>query len=153
MNTKIVFIGNILGGDDGIGPYLYNNELKDHDQLKGFELIEGGVMGLDLLSCIEKNDHLIIVDAVNSSDSVGEVFIINEKDLRNQTSLVSQHDFGAEKTCRIIRFFDPTVRIDIIGICVKRISAFDNRLSEEILNKIPDIKEKVIKSIINLTKT
>jgi hydrogenase maturation protease len=152
MSTKIVFIGNILGGDDGIGPHLYN-ELKDHDQLKGFKLIEGSVIGLDLLSYIEKNDHLIIIDAINSSDAIGEVFNINKKDLRRQTSLVSQHEIGVGETCRIIRFFDPTVRIDIIGICVKRINAFNNELSEEILRKIPDIKQKVVKSIIELTKT
>ena len=151
MVIKIIFIGNQLGGDDGIGPYLYN-ELKGNDQLKGFKLIEGGVLGLDLLSYIEENDHVIIVDAVHSSNAAGEVFNIDKNDLLTQTSLVSQHDFGVEETFRVIRFFDPTIRIDIIGIRVKQISAFSDKLSDEIIQRIPNIKLKVIKSIIELTK-
>jgi len=59
MHVKVVFIGNPLGGDDGIGPFLFK-ELYSHPKLQKFELLELGVIGFDLISYIEPKDKLIL---------------------------------------------------------------------------------------------
>ena len=150
MVVKIVFIGNPLGGDDGIGPYLYN-ELKDHPKLSNYDLLELGVIGFDLLSYIGDDDKLIIVDAVYSKRDIGKVRIVEEKDLSKDLSVVSQHDFGIEQTATILRRYKPKLeKINIIGVNVYKINAFTNKLSDEILGKIDEIKDKVINNIIKI---
>jgi hydrogenase maturation protease len=148
MSTKVVFIGNLLGGDDGIGPFLYK-ELKDDPGLKRFELFELGVIGFDLISYIEENDKLIIVDAVHSNNDIGEVLLIEEEDLSKELSLVSQHDFGVEQAAAILRAYSKDLkRIAVVGIKVKQINAFSDTLSEEIMNKIQRIRIEVVNLII-----
>lgn len=156
MAVKVIFVGNPLGGDDGIGPYLFN-ELKDNPILKNFELLELGVIGLDMISYVNDYDKLIIVDAVRSgTDSkceIGTVKIYDEKDLTPDFSLVSQHDFGVEQTAAILRFHLPKLKkINVVGISVQNVNAFNDKLSEGLIEKLPNIKEQVIKSIITCSK-
>lgn len=152
MKPKIVFIGNPLGGDDGIGPYLFT-KLENNPKFKHVELLELGVVGFDLISYVQDTDTLIIVDAVRSNKDIGKVVILEEKDLTPDLQVVSQHDFGVEQTVAILKSFEPRLKnIHIIGIFVKDISAFNDKLSTEILNKISDIKKEVISKILSLTK-
>ncbi len=150
MSTKVVFIGNLLGGDDGIGPFLYN-ELKDEPRLRGFELLELGVIGFDLISYVEENDKLIIVDAVHSETDIGDVVLIGEDDLSKELSLVSQHDFGVEQTAAILRAYSKDLKtIAVVGIKVKQINAFSDKLSDELMNRIQTIKNEVVNLIIQV---
>jgi hydrogenase maturation protease len=150
MGIKLIFVGNIFGGDDGIGPFLYN-ELKNHPDLKEYTVMELGVIGFDIISYVEDDDKLIIVDAVRLSDGTGkpgDVILLDEKDLSAELSVVSQHDFGIEQTASILRAFKPELAsISIVGIKVRNIRAFSDVLSDELLSKTDVIKQKVLKLI------
>ncbi|MBN1502369.1 hydrogenase maturation protease [Candidatus Woesearchaeota archaeon] len=152
MDVKVVFIGNILMGDDGIGPYLYN-ELKDYPKLKEVKMYELGVIGLDLINFIEKDDRLVIVDAVYSKGNIGEVVLLREKDLSKDLKLVSMHDFGVEQTSTILRMYQPDLKeIKIIGIKVDKINRISDKLSDGLMKKIPKIKERVLSYILKISK-
>jgi hydrogenase maturation protease len=149
-NIKVVFVGNPLGGDDGIGPYLYN-ELKNSPQLKRYQLLELGVIGFDLISYIDDGDILIIVDAVYSEKDIGQVVILEEKDLSKGISLISMHDFGVEQTALILRQYKPTLKkIKVIGINVQHANAFTDELSPDLKKKIPKIKKEVVNNIVQI---
>ncbi|MCF7860719.1 hydrogenase maturation protease [Candidatus Woesearchaeota archaeon] len=154
MAVKVIFVGNIFGGDDGIGPTLYK-ELADHPALKDLTLMELGVIGFDMLSYVEDDDKLIIVDAVRLSDGTGkpgDVVLLNEDDLSQDLSVVSQHDFGIEQTASILRAFKPNLAsINIIGIKVSNIKAFSDVLSKDLLSKMDTIKKDVISLIKRLS--
>lgn len=147
MGVKVVFIGNPFAADDGIGPFLFQ-ELKNHEDLQSFELLELGVIGFDLISYIEDNDTLIIVDAVHSDDDVGKVVLLGESDLTKDLHVVSQHDFGVEQTTAILRNYKPSMKeINFIGIKVSHIQPFSNTLSDELTNNIERIKQDVLHNI------
>jgi hydrogenase maturation protease len=158
MGVKVFFIGNAFGSDDGIGPHLYSL-LKDDSRLKHFELMELGVIGFDLLSYIEENDKVIIVDAVKIDDTdatkamkyIGDITIIEENELQPSVTLVSQHDFGVEETAVMMRKYMPNLkRICVVGIKVTKLQPFGNKLSATIHKKIDTIKEDVVKNIIKI---
>jgi hydrogenase maturation protease len=159
MTIKIFFIGNSFGSDDGIGPYLFN-VLKDDKRLAGFELMEMGVIGFDLLSYIESKDTVIVVDAVKIDESleptedeehVGEVVVIEEEDLQSNVTLVSQHDFGVEETATMMRKYMPNLeKICVVGIKVSKLQPFGNKLSKKLHERINSIKEEVMRNILDI---
>jgi hydrogenase maturation protease len=152
MATKVFFIGNPLGGDDGIGPYLFK-ELERHPRLEKYEMMELGVIGLDLVSYVDDDDTLIIVDAIHSEKNLGKVVILDETDLKSGPALISQHDFGVEETAKVLRRFKPRLKaIKIVGINVNSTKAFTNKLSGDIMKKMPRIKEDVINKVIEAAK-
>ena len=152
MAVKVVFVGNSLAGDDGIGPFLYK-DLRDHPKLKDYKMLELGVIGFDLISYIEDDDKLIIVDAIRTKRAIGEVLTFGEKDITADLSIVSQHDLGVEQTAKLLRLTKPGLKqISFVGINVHSISAFTDKLSKEIIEKLQRIKEEVIKNIIKLAE-
>jgi len=152
MPVKVVFIGNYVGGDDGIGPFLFE-KLKDDKRLKDFELMELGVIGFDLISYVGDGDKLIIVDAVRAEKNIGDVVHLKEINLSKDLKLISQHDFGVEETATILRSHYPKIKsIDVVGIKVNQPKAFTVGLSQALMDRIPEIKEEVIKLIIKISK-
>jgi hydrogenase maturation protease len=152
MAVKIFFVGNVLAGDDGIGPYLYN-ELKENPALQDFELIEMGVLGLDMIGYVEDKDKLIIVDAIHSKADIGKIILIDEKQLTSDLHLVSQHDFGVEETAKVLRTYKPNLKtIKIIGINVHKVQTFHNSLSPELLERVHEIKKEVVSKIVKIAE-
>jgi hydrogenase maturation protease len=152
MPVKVVFIGNYVGGDDGIGPFLFER-LKDDKRLADFELMELGVIGFDLISYVGDGDRLIIVDAVRSDGKIGDVVRLKEINLSKDLTLISQHDFGVEETATILRAHKPGIKsIDVVGIKVNQPKAFSVGLSRELIMRLPKIQEEVIKEIIKISK-
>ncbi|MGM5484631.1 MAG: hydrogenase maturation protease [Nanobdellota archaeon] len=152
MAVKVFFIGNMLGGDDGIGPRLYY-AMKDDPELKDYEMMEMGVIGFDLISYIEEGDKVIIVDAIHSNEKEGEVVVLGEEDLSPEMSLVSQHDFGVEETAAMLRRYSPELKkIHIIGINVTSTDSYSKELSENISKKFDKIKKEVSEKILSLSE-
>ena len=71
---KVVLgLGNLLNRDEGLGVEALkrlNTQLGEQSQ---FELLDGGVLGLNLLMIVEECSHLLILDAVDSGAQPGEV--------------------------------------------------------------------------------
>jgi hydrogenase maturation protease len=149
MTVKVFFIGNTLGGDDGIGPYLYN-ELKDNPKLNDFTLMEMGVIGIDLISYIEENDKVIIVDAVKSNRKPGEVFVLDEDAISKDISIYSLHDLGVEQTASLLRKLKPGLNpIKIIAIEVENLEPYSDKMSDILVTNMDSIKKEVINNILS----
>ncbi len=92
---------------------------------------------------------MIIVDAVHTIKDIGKVVVLKEKDLSQELSLVSQHDFGVEQTAALLRRYIKDLQpITVIGINVTETASFIDVLSKEIMIMIPGIKTEVVKKII-----
>jgi hydrogenase maturation protease len=77
MAKKIIVLGlgNILNRDEGAGVYaLKELEIILPEKIKAaVELVDGGVLGMDLLPYVERASHLLILDAVDIGARPGEV--------------------------------------------------------------------------------
>ncbi len=149
MAVRVFFVGNIFGGDDGIGPRLYQ-ELKNDRRLVDMDLQELGVIGFDMLSYARDGDHIIIVDAVRQDGPAGRVVCMSAKDLRPNFRAVSMHDFGVEETAAIVSAHMPKTRLDLVGVTVPETRAFSDRLSDELMSRLSIIRDEVAESILGL---
>jgi len=76
MNSIILCIGNIEGGDDGIGPYIARNLHSTTNQM----IIDAGTTPENYTSIIRKKEpaEVIIIDAIDMQLPPGEIRIVPE---------------------------------------------------------------------------
>lgn len=95
---RILGCGNPLVGDDGVGVYVVNKLIEKSSELpKDVEIIDAGVLGLEMLNLIDHAEKVIIVDAVKGAGNIGSIHRFNMDDIRNATSCnttISIHDTG-----------------------------------------------------------
>jgi hydrogenase maturation protease len=138
---KMIFLGNPLWGDDGVGQYLlhrFTQLQKERSRLrrggKDVVLIDGGTGGLNLLNHLDGADMVEIFDAIQSGGRPGDVYRIPARELKYWPAR-SSHDFGIEQVLQLhfetsANPLDPE-RIIFYGIEIARIE-FGCDLSPEV---------------------
>jgi hydrogenase maturation protease len=69
----VLGIGNILNRDEGVGVHALRELESGLGPRPGVELVDGGVLGLGLLSLVEECSHLLVLDAVDAGRPAGTV--------------------------------------------------------------------------------
>jgi len=81
LKIAVLGIGNILLKDEGVGVHAIEALREGYDLPENIQLIDGGTMGLDLLSFIEGKDKVLIVDAVDFKEKAGTIKTIEGDDI------------------------------------------------------------------------
>ncbi len=77
-------VGNVLLGDDGIGPYVARKLEAEYEFADGVAVEDLGTPGLDLIVHMAGVDSLILVDSVDNGEQPGTVTLYRKQDiLRN----------------------------------------------------------------------
>ena len=88
----VIGLGNILNSDEGLGVRALNLLNEQVGSQTGFELLDGGVLGLNLLMIVEECSHLLILDAVNVGQPAGTVVELTKEQIPLYTGVkLSQH--------------------------------------------------------------
>jgi hydrogenase maturation protease len=69
----VVGIGNVLSGDDGLGPFVARTLLAAWDFPGDVEVVDAGTPGGDLVSLLHGTEAVVLVDAVRDRGRPGEV--------------------------------------------------------------------------------
>ncbi|MCB9452887.1 MAG: HyaD/HybD family hydrogenase maturation endopeptidase [Anaerolineaceae bacterium] len=70
-HVLVLGIGNILNTDEGVGVHAVRALQAKFGEPEGFELLDGGTLGLNLLPLVDDATHLIIMDAVDAGKPAG----------------------------------------------------------------------------------
>jgi hydrogenase maturation protease len=83
MQPKITLIGlgNILMRDEGVGVHAVRYLEAHYEIPPGFEVVDGGTAGLDLLPFIENRDRVLFVDAVNFRREPGHLGVLQNQEI------------------------------------------------------------------------
>jgi hydrogenase maturation protease len=93
---KLIAIGNILMGDDGVAIYIAR-ELEEKLKNKGIEVIIGETDFQYCLDRIEEKDNIILLDATCFGIQPGSVTVESIRDVykwNSKQSLFSQHGYS-----------------------------------------------------------
>lgn len=81
MKAAIICIGNRFVGEDAAGPAVYDR-LQQMSQLPDdIEVIDGGLMGLNLLPLLEREGRVVFVDAVSGYGLPGEIVVLDQRQI------------------------------------------------------------------------
>ncbi len=77
----VLGLGNILNRDEGLGVQALKHLDAQVGEQSGFELLDGGTLGLSLLMIVEECSHLLILDAVNTGQPPGTIVELRKEQI------------------------------------------------------------------------
>lgn len=106
MSVAVLGLGNVLMGDDALGPYTVRVFEAEYEVPEGVAVRDLGTPGLDLTPHLAELRHLILVDTVRSDGEPGELRLYRlEEVLRHPPGpRVSPHDPGVKEALLSLRF-------------------------------------------------
>jgi len=81
-STLIVGCGNLLRGDDAVGPLLVRR-LAEEGVPKSVQLVDGGTAGMDIGFAMRGMQRVVIVDAATTQSEPGTIFRVPGAEIEN----------------------------------------------------------------------
>jgi hydrogenase maturation protease len=141
VKRKVVLgLGNLLNRDEGLGVEALkrlDTQLGEQSQV---ELLDGGVLGLNLLMIVEECSHLLILDAVNVGKPAGTVVELRKDQIPLYAGVkLSQHQVTFQEVLGLanIRGYLPE-HLHLVGIQPEDLS-IGLELSPTIEHALPDV--------------
>ena len=144
--TLIAGIGNILLGDDGLGPAVIRY-LHEHCELpRDVEAVDLGTPGLDMVPHLSRCERLILIDAVEDSGAPGEMRMYSGDALFRRTAAprLSPHDPGLQETLLYLQLAGAApVDVVLIG-AIAGVTEPGVGLSEPLLSAVPELARRAL---------
>ncbi len=145
---KVVLgLGNLLNRDEGLGVQA----LKLLDEqiapgLPGVELLDGGVLGLNLLPLVEECSHLLVLDAADAQQQPGTIIELGRAEIPLYTGIkMSEHQITFQEVLGLANVRDSLPPyLHLIGVQPADIS-IGLDLSPEIRQKLPEVVERSLR--------
>ncbi len=121
MKILLLGIGNIIFGDEGIGPHLANfieQKYEFSSQEHTIEIVDGGTLAQRLIPIIVEYDEVILIDCVNVDDgNIGDVYSFDFNKVPDFiTWNGSAHEVEMLQTLQMIEMMGDLPPIKIVGV-------------------------------------
>jgi len=121
LRILILGIGNILFGDEGVGPHLANLiEEKYHfvSNEHTIDIIDGGTLAQRLIPIITEYDRVIIIDCVKvDNGEIGDVYSFEFSDMPEYITWDgSAHEVEMLQTLQMIEMMGDLPPVKIVGV-------------------------------------
>jgi len=145
-NRKVVLgLGNLLNRDEGLGVQALKRLDTRLGEQSAVELLDGGVLGLNLLMIVEECSHLLILDAVNVGRPAGTVVELRKDQIPLYAGVkLSQHQVTFQEVLGLanVRGFLPE-HLHLVGIQPEDLS-IGLELSPTIERVLPEIVNRAM---------
>jgi len=121
LKILILGIGNIIFGDEGVGPHLANliEEKYDFSSDKHIiDIIDGGTLAQRLIPIITEYDRVVIIDCVKVDDGeIGDVYSFEFSDMPEYITWDgSAHEVEMLQTLQMIEMMGDLPPVKIVGV-------------------------------------
>jgi hydrogenase maturation protease len=101
----ILGLGNILLQDEGVGIRVLERLDAEYEWPVHSTLLDGGVMGLELLPYLESADAVLLLDAVHTGEPPGSIVRLEGNEIPAVVALkMSMHQVGLQETLAMCQF-------------------------------------------------
>ena len=138
-------VGNILLTDEGFGVHVVNQLREDYVFNPPITIIDGGTMGMELLTYMRGMTKLLLVDAINGGDTPGTVYEFPHEEMNTYfTEAISVHEVGMQDILRIRALQeDPLEDAVVIGVEPESLE-LGLDLSETTQGVVKEVKERIL---------
>jgi hydrogenase maturation protease len=147
----ILGIGSILFSDDGFGIQVAQRVEKEYEFPDNVLVVDGGVLGINLLGVISKPKHLIVVDTMRNKGRPGDIYRLEgeaiPERIRAKNSLHQVDFLEALTLCQALDNVPKTV---IIGVEPEDIQTLSLVLTPTLQARVETVIGMVLKELERL---
>ena len=144
-DVMVLGVGCILYADEGFGVRVVEKMEVLYEFSDNVLLVDGGVLGINLLGVISKPDHLIVVDAIRNKGKPGDLYRLAgdqiPQRIRAKNSLHQVDFLEALTLCQALDKVPETV---IVGVEPEDIDTQSLELTPAIQTKVEPVIEMVL---------
>jgi hydrogenase maturation protease len=148
----ILGIGNVLMGDDAVGPHLVKLLEAGYEFPPDVAVIEGGTPGLDLTVFLDGLESLLVVDSVHAKAPPGEVRVYDKAALLEKSPVLamSPHEPGLREALLTMEFTGGGPReVRLVGVVPEQVTT-GVALSAAVRGALPRLLEAVLAQLREL---
>lgn len=136
MKTAIIGAGTIIYQDEGIGVYASRYIQENFTFSDDVTLVDGGVLGFQLMTYYQEYDKVIILDTITMKDEVGSIYNLPSEQLLGLGSYKqTAHEVEIIEMLEICSLLEQMAEINIIGIVPEDIETVNIGLSDAMKNR------------------
>jgi hydrogenase maturation protease len=150
-DIMILGIGNILFSDEGFGIHVIAKLQEIYQFEDNVHVIDGGVLGINLLGVISRPNHLIVVDVIRNKGKPGDLYRLEgdtiPERIRAKNSLHQVDFLEALTLCQALDKVPETV---ILGVEPEDIETLSTELTPITRSKVNPIIDRVLDEVKRL---
>ncbi len=149
MNVAIIGIGNVLNGDDGIGPTVARLLAARYEFPDGVTCEDFGTPGYELTTFIMDRDAVVLIDAVKLKGAPGEVHVVDGAELlkKPMPGVVSAHEPGVREALLNAEFNEVLPKVfKLVGVIPEQVES-NEMLSPVVREAIPRAIKGVLQEL------
>lgn len=147
----IAGIGNILAGDDAVGPYIART-LEALYSFEGARVADLGTPVMDFPDHLDGSDTVLIVDAVDNGKAPGTITVYTKEDIvKNGVPVrTDPHSPALAEMMLRAEFTGVGPKYAVLVGVTSKTCEFYEPMSDEVRDAVPAIIEEVIRQAENL---
>jgi coenzyme F420 hydrogenase subunit delta len=152
--TLILGCGNILFGDDGFGPRVAEELIKNYNLPENVGVINAGTsvrtILFDMILSEKKPGKIIIIDAIDANKTPGEIFELPIDEIPEKK--IDDFSMHQLPTSNLLKELKDLCKVDvsIIACQVEHIpTEVSTTISKKLIDAIPEVSKRIYKLIEN----
>ena len=151
MHIIIMGVGNLLLTDEGFGIHIIKLLEEHYEFPKNVSVIDGGVLGLNLLGVISEADHLIVIDAVKNGETPGSLYRIEGNAIPERVRAKnSLHQVDFLETLTLCQALGKTPETVILGVEPEDIETLGIDLTQTTMRRVNEMIKMVLAELDRL---
>lgn len=148
VEVMVLGIGCILYSDEGFGVRVVEKMQQRYEFSDNVLLVDGGVLGINLLGVISKPDHLIVVDAIRNQGHPGDIYRLEDDAIPDRIRAKnSLHQVDFLEALTLCQALDKVPQTVIIGVEPQDIDSQSLELTPVIQAKVDPVIEMVLEEL------
>ena len=144
----VLGVGCKLLTDEGFGVHVVEKLMADYDFPENVSIIDGGVLGVNLLGVISEADHLIVVDVIRNGGKPGTLYRLEGEEIPARiTAKNSLHQIDFLEALTLCQALDKIPEAVIIGVEPEDMTTYGIELTPAIAAKTDAMIDMVFKEL------
>lgn len=133
MKIALIGAGTVIYQDEGVGVFATKYIEQNYTFDKEITIVDGGVLGFQLMTYYQEFDKVIILDTITMNDKVGSIYNLPSDELLGLGSYKqTAHEVEIVEMLEICSLLEKMATVNIIGIVPKDIETVGVGLTNEV---------------------